>query len=225
MGVILTGALFDGTAGLLAVRVGGGSAVDQEPRDSSSVAMPRRAAQIAHADHVVPLADMPGLFVEPVVNPRETPGRGTEALDPIDRISGMVDRHMDQQSRNERRGETSVFNCPGCGGPLWQTDDSSLIQFRCHVGHSYKAEVLLSEQSEALEAALWTSVRTFREKSVLARQLADREQRQGHPDAARFVEQVEQSERYSVLIRRYVLMDGLAIGADPAVPLVQYSGP
>jgi two-component system chemotaxis response regulator CheB len=178
VGVILTGFLNDGTAGLMAIRADGGVAIAQDPDDALVAAMPQSAAKIAGVDYVVPAAKVGALLVnlarEPV--PREV---GDQPMDPIERMPEVVDRDMDQQARNERRGKVSTFTCPECGGALWQVDDAGLIQFRCHVGHSYQGETLLTEQSEALEAALWTAVRTFREKSVLARQLAARERERG----------------------------------------------
>jgi two-component system chemotaxis response regulator CheB len=80
------------------------------------------------------------------------------------------------------------------------------VRFRCHVGHAFHAETLFAEQSHALEAALWTSVRTFKERNLLARQLAARERHRGDGEAAaRFEEQAEQAARYGDLIQRYIL--------------------
>jgi two-component system chemotaxis response regulator CheB len=89
---------------------------------------------------------------------------------------------------------------------LWQVDERELVRFRCHVGHAYLAEVLLDEQSEALEAALWTAVRIFKEKTVLSRQLAASARQRNAPDAVeRFEDEARVSERYSALIQEYLL--------------------
>jgi two-component system chemotaxis response regulator CheB len=115
---------------------------------------------------------------------------------------------MDEQARGERGGQVAVFTCPECGGALWQVDEAELIRFRCHVGHAYNGEVLLAEQDEALEAAMWTAVRTFREKSVLSHQLANRERRAGNTETAlRLEEQAKQSDRYGALIRNVLLSE------------------
>ena len=127
-------------------------------------------------------------------------------MDPIERMPEVVEDTFGAQVRNERRGEVAPYTCPECGGSLWQVDDPSLERFRCHVGHAYDGEALLAEQDEALEAALWTSVRTFREKSVLGRQLAAAERGRGNAaSAARFDEQADQAARYGRLIARHVL--------------------
>ncbi|AMV23329.1 Chemotaxis response regulator protein-glutamate methylesterase [Gemmata sp. SH-PL17] len=218
--VILTGSLSDGTAGTLAVRGAGGIAVVQDPRDALVAAMPQSASQIAGADHVVPLVDMPELLIDLVRGPmRVQPGAGTmsaQSNDPIERSSEIVEQTMRSQAHGERRGQVSMFTCPECGGALWQTDEPRLIQFRCHVGHSYDAEVLLTEQTDALEAALWTAVRTFREKTVLTQQLATRERERGNEDGAkRFEEQASQTARYANLIVEHVLHASGSNGVSP----------
>src|SRR5207248_8709496 len=118
----------------------------------------------------------------------------------------VVNKDMAQQVNGQKLGRVSVFTCPECGGALWQVDQKELTRFRCHVGHVYYGERLLEEQEEALEAALWTAVRTFKEKMVLARQLAAQEQAQGNADkAARFEEDARLAERYSNVIQQYLL--------------------
>ncbi|HVK11155.1 MAG TPA: chemotaxis protein CheB [Gemmataceae bacterium] len=205
IGVILTGAMYDGTAGLIAVRAAGGVAVVQDPRDAVVAAMPQNATEIAGADHVVPVARMAPVLADLVTEPVSSTER-TPAMDPIERMPDVAARDMERQANNERRGEVSTYTCPECGGSLWQVDEAGLVRFRCHVGHAYNGEALLAEQSLALEAALWTAVRTFKEKSVLARQLAVAEVAKGDRAAAgRFAEQAEQAREYSELIQRHVL--------------------
>jgi two-component system chemotaxis response regulator CheB len=205
IGVVLTGGMNDGTAGLMAIRGAGGLAVAQDPEDALIAAMPQSAAEVAGVDHVVPAAGLAALLVA-LVGRSATPSRGEQVMDPIEHMPDVVHQDMKEQERNERRGEVSVFTCPECGGALWQVDESGLIRFRCHVGHGYNGEVLLAEQSEALEAALWTAARIFREKSVLGRQLAAHQRAQGNlAAAARFDEQAAQAESYGSLIVRHIL--------------------
>jgi two-component system chemotaxis response regulator CheB len=205
IGVILTGALLDGVAGLMAIRRAGGVAVVQDPSEALIDSMPLGATQIAGTDHVVPIGGLASLLVELIQETGTSNRRGVD-VDPIDRMQDVVERDMKDQVRDEHRGGLSVFTCPECGGPLWQVDETGILRFRCHVGHAYNGEVLLSEQTDALEAALWTAVRTFREKSVLSRQLAARERGKANVAAAeRFDEQARQSDQYGSLILRYVI--------------------
>jgi two-component system chemotaxis response regulator CheB len=212
IGVVLTGGMNDGTAGLMAIRGAGGLAVAQDPEDALVAAMPQSAAEVAGVDCVVPAAGLAALLVD-LVGHSETPSRGEPVMDPMEHMPDVVDQDMKEQERNERRGEVSVFTCPECGGALWQVDESGVIRFRCHVGHGYNGEVLLAEQSEALEAALWTAARIFREKSVLGRQLAAHQRAQGNlAAAARFDEQAAQAESYGSLIVWHVLNGDLRLG-------------
>jgi two-component system chemotaxis response regulator CheB len=210
VGVVLSGALYDGAAGLLAVRGAGGAAVVQDPRDAVVAAMPQNATAIAGADHVVPASGLAPLLVE-LVSRTARPEGDPAMIDPLDRMPEVVDADMAEQIRNERRGQVSVFTCPECGGSLWQVDENDLVRFRCHVGHAYNGEALLADQAQALEAALWTALRTFKERTLLARQLAARERAKGDARAAqRFEEQAEQAEHYGSLIYRHLLS-----GAQP----------
>lgn len=213
VGVVLSGALSDGTAGLLAIRTAGGLAVVQDPRTARVAAMPQSATRIAGADYIVPAADLAGLLVNLATPPNpETPGvppmnpQNPNPVDPIDGMPEVVNHDFEEQARNGRRGQVSTFTCPECGGSLWQADETGIVRFRCHVGHAFNGETLLAEQSETLEAALWTAVRTFREKAVLARQLAAAERERGNEQtAARFDEQGTQAGEYADLIIKHVL--------------------
>ena len=64
IGVILTGMLNDGTAGLVAIRKAGGIAVVQDPTDAAAPDMPWSALRHAGADYRVPLDRIPPLLAE-----------------------------------------------------------------------------------------------------------------------------------------------------------------
>jgi two-component system chemotaxis response regulator CheB len=218
IGVLLSGALTDGVAGLLAVRSAGGKAVLQEPADAALSGLPRAARDIAGADHIVPGRALAPLLVKLIGKTGGGEGEGamTDPIDPVESMNGAVDRDMTAQTREGRRGQISVFSCPECGGCMWQVDEEQLLRFRCHVGHVYLGEALFEEQSAALEAALWTAVRTFREKSVLATQIAARQREKGNvAAAARFEEDARQAEQYGGLIHQYLLQGAPHPPAEP----------
>ena len=214
VGVILSGGLSDGVAGMLAIRAVGGLTIVQTPGDALVSELPRNAVKIAGADHQVPVRDMAPLLVS-LFHDQSTPNRSGEMTDSILLMQDVVEDDMKRQTRDEHQGQVSVFTCPECGGTLWQVRQRELIQFRCHVGHVYNGDILLSEQSEALEAALWTAVRTFREKSILARQLALHIRAEGNIESAdRFDEQATQAERYGSLVQQLLLGEDRELGGE-----------
>ena len=118
----------------------------------------------------------------------------------------LVERDLHAQAQGERAQQLSVYSCPECRGVLWQINHDKLVQFRCHVGHTYSPELLLVEKSEDLEAALWSAVRALVEKATLTRQLADSIRRTGDAERASAIEeQAQQTEEQLHLIRTRVL--------------------
>ncbi len=205
IGVILTGSLHDGVAGLLAIRAAGGLAVIQDPADAHSAMLPQAAYNLAGSDYVVRGDDLAALLVKLVSQP-VAPSRGTPMTDPMDNMNQEVDNDVAEQVKGQRNGQLSALTCPECGGALWQVNQDQVVRFRCHVGHAFYAEALLDHQSEVLEAALWTAVRSFKEKEFLARQLAARAHAEGKAESAhRFHDQAHIAHKYSTLIQQYLL--------------------
>ncbi len=64
IGVILTGYLDDGTAGLAAVKAAGGIAVVQDPWDAVVPNMPANALQHVDVDYCVPLGEIAPLLIQ-----------------------------------------------------------------------------------------------------------------------------------------------------------------
>ena len=64
IGVVLTGFLSDGAAGLLAIKQQGGLAVVQDPDSASFPDMPSNALRAVEVDHCVPLAQIASLLVQ-----------------------------------------------------------------------------------------------------------------------------------------------------------------
>jgi two-component system chemotaxis response regulator CheB len=218
IGVVLSGSLGDGTAGLMAIRNAGGLAVVQDPADALMASMPTSAREMAGADHVLAAAAIGPLLARLTHGPIRQ-GGDSAMTSPLEHMPEAVDRDMAAQEGGRRRGQLTVFTCPECGGALWQADEQQLNLFRCHVGHAYYGETLLAEQSQALEAALWTAVRTFKEKTVLARQLATAERARGREATAQcFEEEALVAERYGEVIQRYLLRESPPPSGEPVQP-------
>ena len=189
IGVVLTGALDDGTAGLAAVKRCGGVAVVQDPHDATFPSMPESALRNVSVDHCVALAEMPALLTRLVGEP--VPGKGEEPPREVRMEIGMA--AMDSsQDKLDQIGTRSTFTCPECNGTLWQINETDVLRFRCHVGHAYAAETLLSQQGTRLEDALWAALRSFEENAALATKMAQRSREQGQDTVeARFLRRAE----------------------------------
>src|SRR5262249_16512424 len=80
VGVVLTGTLGDGAAGLVALKQCGGITVVQDPDDAAYPEMPIAALRRAKPDHVAPLAAMPALLISLVEQPAGPPVQVPEMI-------------------------------------------------------------------------------------------------------------------------------------------------
>jgi two-component system chemotaxis response regulator CheB len=170
IGVVLTGMLDDGTAGLIAVKRCGGVTVVQDPRDAAYSGMPQSAIDKADVDHCVAIADMGPLLTSLVSKPR---GRRRAIPDDIRTEAVIAERVLSDISQVNGLGEQVPYNCPGCGGVLWKIDQRGDKRYRCHTGHSYSALSLLASQSEKIEEMLWISLRMLEERKNLLTSMAN----------------------------------------------------
>lgn len=215
IGVVLTGTLGDGASGLWTVHQAGGITVVQDPANAAFAEMPLTALNRAKPDHVVTLNDMPALLTslthEPAGKAKPLP-RSVKYEVEIAR-TGRSD--IDQMDEFGRR---SVLACPDCGGVMWELDESELSRFRCHVGHTYTAELVSLALDENLRRALASAQRALEERSALARKLYNQARSSGHDLLAQtWREKFNEFERETEIIRDSTRrMDHLAARADMA---------
>jgi two-component system chemotaxis response regulator CheB len=189
VGVVLTGELDDGTAGLWSVKYRGGTTVVQDPRDAEHPGMPRSAANNVKIDYCLPLSEIGPLLVRLANDAADEESVApTEKLEIENRIALDDPRAL---TRLERLGELTSLTCPDCHGSLWQLREEDFVRFRCRTGHAYTVETLMAEQDQALENILRDALRSADEKSTLARNLTGLPPR---PD-----DQETKSERESTL--------------------------
>lgn len=201
IGVLLTGYLDDGTAGLIAIKRCGGVCVVQDPADAAYPDMPQNALNQLEVDHCLPLAKMGALFCELVQREIGEPGPVPESIAIEARIAERV---LSDLRSVHALGEQAPFNCPGCGGVLWQIKDTDALRFRCHTGHSYTAPVLLAEQTAKIEETLWVALRMFEERRNLLVTMAGTEGGKGRTSAR---ERAEKSEVHIGRIRAMLRAD------------------
>jgi two-component system chemotaxis response regulator CheB len=116
IGVILTGDLDDGTAGLWAVKQLGGTAIVQDPADALVPSMQQSACKHVRIDHDVALADLPALLARLVAEDLSEAG-GYTVPEPID-IEVNIARHDSPLQRESRssasRRSTPVSSAMAC---------------------------------------------------------------------------------------------------------------
>ncbi len=177
VGVILTGGLNDGTAGLLEVKRQGGVTVVQDPGEAEDPSMPRSALQHVQVHHCLPLRSMPALLSELVDKRQRARSIGVaQAAPPMKRGDAMT--------ANYKLDEPVALICPDCGGALQRTEAGTLTQFRCHIRHVLTAEVMVPAQFAAMEWSLAAAMRSLTERGELCRQMGERAQAAGHAELA-----------------------------------------
>jgi two-component system chemotaxis response regulator CheB len=205
IGVILTGTLSDGAAGLRRIREAGGLAIVQDPDDAFYPDMPRNALTYAGADHVLPLSDLaPAIIKAAGMAPEEADvtDEPTGAAAGASAELGATEAEVRLADRDTNPGIPSTQTCPECHGTLWETNEDGLTEYRCRIGHAYSSENLIAHQAEVLEAAMWTALRALEEHAALARRLAAKAFDQGRQhSAAAFAEQAVDSEHHAAVFR------------------------
>ena len=211
IGVVLSGSLDDGTAGLRAIKKSGGVAIVQDPEEATYPAMPESAIYNDTVDHVVPAAQIAPLLRQLVEHEVPTE-RGAESVsDDLRKEVEVAKQKLESEEMIETAnqvGRLSMFTCPECQGSLWEIKDGELLRYRCHVGHAFSIASLAEGQAEQLEAALWSALRALEERGALARRLAGQSREREHGSlSARFEERAREADGHAKSIRKILLID------------------
>ena len=189
IGVVLTGNLDDGTAGLAAIKSAGGLALVQDPAGADFPSMPLSAIENVAVDRVVPLDRVADTIVALVGEPAEAP--------PTSPIVGE-----DLGEPGSLYGAPSGFTCPDCGGGLWEIQEGGLLRFRCRTGHAFSPESLLDGQGSQREEAMWAAVRSLEEMAEMARRMEAHMRERGlrHVEK-RYSSRASEAERHAAVLR------------------------
>jgi two-component system, chemotaxis family, protein-glutamate methylesterase/glutaminase len=193
VGVVLSGARDDGTAGLLAIKRGGGAAIVQDPDEALYSGMPSSAIAHVDVDAVLPLSRMAGWLA----------GHRPGGPRPQGGVRAMDDPQMPSNTDPPEADATGTrFTCPDCGAVLLEQEEGGLTRFRCSVGHVFSIESLAAGQAQQLEGALWTAVRALEDRAELLRQMSARCRGNAQPRSAQaFSAQADDALRRAGLVR------------------------
>lgn len=205
IGVVLSGALADGTAGLRAIKRCGGLAVVQDPADALVSAMPCSALRHVEVDHVSRMDDMADLLSKLARQPA-----GASPDVPLDiRIEAAIAAQEPADMRaDDMLGTPSRFTCPECHGALWEIEDGSMLRYRCHVGHAFAADAVLASQGDEIDRLLGTLLRSHQERAALAHRMAKHERANDRQMLAEHLERRAQDYERDVEIMRELLRSG-----------------
>ena len=211
IGVVLSGTLDDGTAGLLSIKSRGGVAVVQDPDDALYSSMPRSALENVEVDYCLPVKDIPSLLVRLANEQVEEEGE-FPVSEEMEQETDIAEWDLATMKEQSRPGDPSRYTCPECHGVLFEMDEAGLLRFRCRVGHAYSAETLMSEQSLSLEAALWAALRSLEENVALTQRMAERMRERGNRRSAeRFDEQAEELQARVSVIRKALIKQEVTV--------------
>jgi two-component system chemotaxis response regulator CheB len=220
VGMVLTGTLDDGTAGLLAVKRCGGVAVVQDPDDAAWPDMPRHAMQKVSVDFCLPLDALPGLVMR---LSRESAGPQVSIPEDIELEAHIAEQEMiamiEENSDNSIAGKPSMLTCPDCGGALMEVQDGPLLRFRCHVGHAYSPATLVEAQGEAFEQALWMALRTHNERIKLFGRMKESADFQGKSHtAAKWSEAMAEAQGHIDVLRTILKTHSPSSDGEASLP-------
>lgn len=205
-GVLLSGALSDGSAGLAAIRRCGGATFVQAPHDAFNGDMPRSALRMTSVDHAVPTEQVSTLLSDRIRRPA---GESPPVPRDLRLEADMALRAADAHHPVEELGEHVPLSCPECNGPMSYLSRAEGPVYRCHVGHSYDTESMLAAHSLALERALWVAFRTLKERGVLLAKMAEDARSRGYSTTAQgFEDHLRELEQHAASVHRAIAAAG-----------------
>jgi two-component system, chemotaxis family, protein-glutamate methylesterase/glutaminase len=176
IGVVLSGQLNDGAAGLADLKRCGGLAVVQNPSDAEAGDMPLAALNAVDVDYRAPAADLGALLMRLVEESAGPP------IAPPAEIRLEVDIALGRPVGTEATATIATpvpLTCPQCSGVLSEIKRGPPLRFRCQVGHAFTAEALEAERESTIDEAIRVSLRIIEERAVLMEKMAQDARRSG----------------------------------------------
>jgi two-component system, chemotaxis family, protein-glutamate methylesterase/glutaminase len=176
IGIILTGLMQDGTAGMDAIRRSGGTLIVQDPKEAEYPDMPLSVLQNMDVDYSISVSKMGALLSEKTRNglppQKEVPHDIAVEAELSRKVAISIDALAEV-------GKHSPFSCPDCGGHLYFVNSENIEHYKCHVGHSYTEGELLFQMTNSLEATLWVALRMMEERRLLLEKMSREERGKG----------------------------------------------
>jgi two-component system, chemotaxis family, protein-glutamate methylesterase/glutaminase len=179
IGVLLSGMLDDGAAGIWEIAKCKGVTVVQDPAEAPFPSMPLSALTDAIVHHTLTVSEI-GRLLTRLVDQEITPAlRKEEVL-------------------NRSMARFSGFTCPECRGPLYENGQKP-VEFRCRVGHVMSLGTLLEEHTSTQERKLYEAMVALEEGADLADRVASSD---GAAKEAELRKEADQLRRNADVIRK-----------------------
>jgi two-component system, chemotaxis family, protein-glutamate methylesterase/glutaminase len=183
IGVVLSGALHDGTSGLWSIKRLGGIAIVQEPDQARYPSMPRSALEYVDADYKVPSKEIGALLTQLAQTQPAQKERVEHGMEEDIRRLAIETQLAAGVNLPEKTvlelGPSTQFTCPECKGSLVGIKEGGLFRFRCHTGHGFSTDALLDGLMETIDEQLWQTVRGFQEAAMLLEHIGGHIQENG----------------------------------------------
>lgn len=151
IGVLLSGMLDDGAAGIWEIGRRNGVTIVQDPAEAQFPSMPLNALNDAIVHHTLAVSEIGPMLSRLVREEIESPTHSGE-------VPSRDMQHF------------SGLTCPECRGPLYENGRPS--EFRCRVGHTISLKTLFDEHTSVQERKLYEAIVALEEGADLAERMA-----------------------------------------------------
>jgi two-component system chemotaxis response regulator CheB len=199
IGLVLSGCLNDGAAGLFAIERRGGLAMAQHPLDAEAPSMPQAALDACQFGEAVRAADLAAALQRHVGEPASADAPPSPELELEVRIalgSRLGAAPLGQLA------EPSALSCPHCHGVLSELRTPGPLRYRCQTGHAFTAETALAAQQTEIDEALMIALRVMEERVTLTRRMGREARDHGRDAMAETYEaRADEYARYAAVLR------------------------
>jgi two-component system chemotaxis response regulator CheB len=188
IGVVLSGALDDGTSGLWSIKRLGGTTIVQQPGQSEFSGMPRSALEYVEIDYTLPSAEIGPLLTTFAGQPAIETSHGHRKHEP-ELAKMLTEVKIAAEGGAFQKGimnfgDLTPFTCPECHGALVRLGEGAMSRFRCHTGHAYTDSALLEGVMESTGEMLWQVMRSLEEAVMVLDHMGEHLKAAGAADRA-----------------------------------------
>jgi two-component system, chemotaxis family, protein-glutamate methylesterase/glutaminase len=184
IGIVLSGALNDGSSGLWMIKRLGGTAIVQHPEDATYPSMPMSALKNVEIDYSLPVPEIAKVLMtkiqQPVSPDRAPPNDEMRRLE-IERA--IAAGAQPRETGVLELGPPTNYACPECHGVLSRIKEGPSERFRCHTGHAYTQDALLVSMYLNRDETLSQAVTALEESAMLLEEIGTQLSKEHSADA------------------------------------------